>query len=294
MAPGHKILVVTEDPDRCDRIRSILTQHHYAHRYAMNGGKALRVYEQWPAELVISDYRLSGLETMQIVDLIRRMNQRARFVLIIDSSQELEFRQVTPNRVVAYLRDRFTDLELLQYIQRGLGTCDEFYNRRRYSRYKLAIDTHTILINPFTNSESRPIAGLIRDVSRSGLSMLVRQVLPVPAMLKLVLDLPQTRQSITMLAKSLSCTLTQMPNVYRLGAKFVGLLPPEMEQAIAEWDAEHPGVNSDLFMGKTFKQAVHEWLTANQDVLNDNLGDGVALSGLVEEVCSAHTETESD
>jgi CheY-like chemotaxis protein len=295
MAPEQKVLVVSEDPDRAQRILTILQKHHYAARCAGCGGEALKLYEAWPAELIISDYQLRGLQEMQLVELIRTMNQRARFILIITLGCNVDFHQITPNRVVAYLNEGFVEEELIQNVDYGFGVADGFYNRRRFSRHQLAMDTHCILINPFTNNESRPIAGLIRDVSRSGASMLVRQMLPVPAMLKLVVEIPQTRKSITMLAKSLSCTLTQIPNVYRLGAKFVGLLPAEMEQAITAWNADHVSPSeSDIFMGKSFKKAVEEWLVNHQDSLVDNLLDhDTPLPRLVDEVCTSPTDSDS-
>jgi len=295
MTSDRKILVICEDPARLQSMLQCLEREQYSVRGAGCGGEAITQYESWPAELVVSDIQLTGLQEMQQVELIRRMNQRVRFILLVNPGREIEYRQITPNRVVAYLRQGFSDEELIQHVQRGFGSADSFYNRRRFSRYKLAIDTHCILINPFTNHESRPIAGLIRDVSRSGLSMLVRQMVPVPAMLKLVVELPQTRRSITMLAKSLSCTLTQINNVYRLGAKFVGLLPPELEQAIGEWTADHPESHeTDIFLGKSFKKAVEEWLAKHQEDLAESLGDQeTPLPRLVEEVCTAPTEHES-
>jgi CheY-like chemotaxis protein len=295
MGPNQKILVVCEDADRARRILDILNGHGLETRHVKTGNEALQAYESWPADLVIGDYQPCDMQEMQLVEQIRSRNQRARFVLIIPHGQESEFCQVTPNRIMFFLRENFNDKELMQYAQHVLGAADDFYNRRRFSRYAMSIDTHCILINPFNDTESHPIAGLIRDVSRSGLSMLIRQVIPVPSMLKLVIDLAQTHQSITMLAKSLSCTLTQIPNVHRLGAKFVGLLPPEMEDAIAQWDIEHPDAKStDIFMGKSFRKAIEEWLAAHPEHLGERAGDHASvLPRVAREVCALPAEGES-
>jgi CheY-like chemotaxis protein len=295
MGANQKILVVCEDPDRARRIVEILSGQNLDTRHVKTGSEAMQAYRSWPADLVISDYQPSDMQELQLVERIRSQNHHARFVLIIAHGQESEFRQVAPNRVVSFLRENFNDKELMQYVQHVLGAADDFYNRRRFSRHTMSIDTHCILINPFNNTESHPIAGLIRDVSRSGLSMLVRQVIPVPSMLKLVIALTQTRQSITMLAKSLSCTLTQIPNVHRLGAKFVGLLPPEMEDAIAQWDIEHPDAKTtDIFTGKSFRKAIEEWLKAHPEHLSEGSGDHESnLPRLADEVCALPAEGES-
>jgi CheY-like chemotaxis protein len=287
MSEERKILVVSAHPQRIQKILTILDQYGFASRQAATCEEALELYERWPAELIVGDYQPQEREDARLVDAIRAKNKETRFILIVPREMEKDFACVTPGRIVAFLREGYSEAELLHHLQQGFGAADPHSNRRRYSRFKMAIDTHCILINPFTNHESRPLAGLIRDVSRSGLSMLVRQVIPVPAMLKLMIDLPRSNRSITMLAKSLTCTLTQMNNVYRLGAKFVGLLPPELEEAISDWKCiGTEESDTDIFMGKSFRKALEEWLTAHQGDLADRLIDAdTPLPRLVEEVC---------
>jgi CheY-like chemotaxis protein len=285
-----KVLVVSEQAERLQKILTILDRNRIDTRSAGSCGEALKIYETWPADLVIGDHKLTGMQEMQQVEVIRVMNENARFILILSREREEDFRYVTPSWIVAFVSDGFSETELMRHVHSALADAENFHNRRRFSRFRMALDTHCILINPFTNQESRSLAGLIRDVSRSGASMLVRQVLPVPSMMKLIVELPQSHQSIPMLAKSMSCTMTQMQNVYRLGVKFVGLLPPEMEEAIAEWKGANPGNGkdeSDIFMGKSFRKALSEWLEAHQGDLGEKLIDGeMPLPRLVDEVCT--------
>jgi hypothetical protein len=132
---------------------------------------------------------------------------------------------------------------------------------------------------------------MLRDISRSGVSMFVRQLFPVPCMLKLVINLRQGAP-MAMLAKSVSCTMTQIPGVYRLGAKFVGLLPHEINQAITRLNLKDLS-GSDHYMGKTFRDAVAEWLSAHQGRLAEAMpGLERPLNELVTELCQNSHDTD--
>jgi len=122
----------------------------------------------------------------------------------------------TRSRIVAYLGKPFNPEDMMHFVRGAFKIGEPSENRREYSRYPFNVETHCTLINPFDDQQSRSIAVLMRDISRSGVAMIVRQVVPVPAMIKLGFHLPE-QQPINMLAKSVSCALTQINGVYRLG-----------------------------------------------------------------------------
>jgi CheY-like chemotaxis protein len=266
----HRILVICEDPSILDRLGKHLCEQHFDVRCATSGTEALADQGDWIPELVVCDDHLGGVRGLDLIEALHQRHQQTRFILITPPGETPEFIHFQPKRIVVFLSKPFNPEDLMHYVRRALDLSDGMGNRREHSRYPFTIETHISLINPFDSSESRPIAGLMRDISRSGVSMIVRQLLPVPSMLKFVFLLPQQQHPVNMLAKSMSCMLTQIPGVYRLGAKFIGLLPAEVVDGILEMNAHAGQVSQeDIFMGKSFKEAAREWLAEHHQDFNN-------------------------
>ncbi len=264
MESHQRILVVSEDSAMLDQIGRFLAEQGYQLRCATSSDEALVCYPSWPAELVISDHTFSAMRGMDLADQLRKVNNRARFILITPPGETPDFGSGVRNRIVAFLSKPCSPEDLAHYVRGALGLSESVPNRREHNRYMFDIETHCILINPYDNTESRPIPALLRDISRSGISMIVRQLFPIPSMIKMMLNFNPAKGPTSLLAKSIACTLTQIPGVYRMGAKFAGLLPDEVEQAII--DLSHQS-GTDIYMGKTFKSAVGDWLALHQEKL---------------------------
>ncbi|MBS7845118.1 response regulator, partial [Pseudomonas fluorescens] len=58
----HNILVVDDEPKLCDLLASALGQNHVQVFIAGNGLHALKVLEQEDIDLVISDWRMPGMD----------------------------------------------------------------------------------------------------------------------------------------------------------------------------------------------------------------------------------------
>ena len=269
----HRILVVCEDITMLDRLGKYLGEQGFDVRCASEAPEAIACAAEWDAELVISDSRLGNMHGIELADAIRKTHPRTRFILITPPGETLEVSRATSSRVIAFLGKPFNPEDLMHFVHGAFTMSDGQFNRREHSRHSMIIEAHLALINPFDDTESRPIASLMRDVSRSGITMIVRQVLPVPAMLKIIFHLSSQQGVYTMLAKSLSCTLTQIPGVYRLGAKFIGLLPRELEKAFVKMSRDKASTDEkDIYMGKSFKEAAQEWLSTHQgDLVSVNL-----------------------
>jgi CheY-like chemotaxis protein len=216
--------------------------------------------------LVVCGWRLGNLAGAELVERVRAHHGRYRLIILTEPGQRLDITEATRNRIVAFLPHPWDARDLVRFAKAALELGEAHRNRREHNRYIYAMETHCDLINPFGDSEGRPIAAMTRDVSRSGMAMLVFQLIPVPAMLKITITLSDHTHPISKLAKSISCTLTPVPGVYRLGAKFIGLLPKGMEQSIAELSRPSAG-GADSNIGRTLKGAVHLWLDRNRDAV---------------------------
>ncbi|MCL5271445.1 MAG: response regulator [bacterium] len=294
MESRHRILVVSEDPGLTNHLGQFLADKGFDYRCMTSAEEALACYGDWPADLVIAEQAFTSMKGIELASWIHQDNPRVRFIMINSPGETPEFVDASRHRIVAFLSKPFNPDDLLYYIRGALGLAEPVLNRREYNRYLFHVETHCIIINPFDNSESRPIVALLRDISRSGVSMIVRQLFPVPCMLKLVLNLHRQGAPMNMLAKSVACTMTQIPDVYRLGAKFVGLLPEAINREIMQLN-RNDLAGSDIYMGKTFRNAVWEWLSEHPERIAEEVPGGERpLNELVAELCHNTYENEFD
>ena len=106
--------------------------------------------------------------------------------------------------------------------------------KRRYQRLPSDIKlSYTIIARvdstPFEFGNSVTI-----DIGPTGLAMLVDEPIPIPMLLQLQIRPPGSASSLFLLGKSTYCTPVEDIGMYRVGIKFVGMLPPEMDSLIQE------------------------------------------------------------
>ncbi len=285
----HRILVVSEDRETLNKLCEYLKTQDFELRAACSAAEAMTILEPWPADLVVCEEQLGQMHGLDMLSEVRKRNRRTRFLVLTAPGETPDFMRPSRDRLVAFLGKPFQPQSLVQHVRGSLGLDEAFANRRRHCRFSFNMETHCSLINPFDDSEGRPVAALMRDVSRSGLSMIVRQLLPVPSMIKLIIELPRQHTPIQILAKSISCTLTQIPGVFRLGVKFIGLLPQELEDLMLSTGNER-GSSTDIFLGKSFKTAVREWVSNHIHDLADIAHSGQTTEELVEELSKDSSE----
>ena len=153
------------------------------------------------------------LENMESID------SDIRYVLLSPPGQTLEIEHNCRKQKTTVMSQPVAPRDILQTVLHLLDSDEDSENRREHLRYTLNTDTQCVLVNPFQNVEGRPLPALIRDISRSGISMIIRQLMPVPAMLKLSIRLSDQTRAMTMLAKSISCSLTPDRGCISVGGK---------------------------------------------------------------------------
>lgn len=286
----RRVLVLTTDPGVLDLVNRCLPLSRFLIRAVGKKGDILTAAAEWNPELVISECELHGEPMLELLGDVHQAHPTARFIVLTQPGQTLEVMRSLRNRIAAFLAKPFKGDDLQYYVDGIFRSQATSQNRREHSRYMLSVETHAIVINPFDNSEGRPLVALMRDVSRSGASMIVRQLVPVPAMLRLVVQFSDQTHPTILLAKSISCMLTQIPGVFRVGAKFVGLLPRDLAEQLSSMQAgEQTPLSDDIFMGKSFRDAVHEWLSQHQETLPADTRHE-ALSSLAAELARAELE----
>jgi hypothetical protein len=106
------------------------------------------------------------------------------------------------------------------------------HDQRRHERYACHLKmTYTIL----STSDSTPYEYGVahsRNLSESGVSVLTEQRIRVPILMQLNINLPMRPFHLLILAKAIRCDLVPNSNLYELGLKFVGILPPEFKRLV--------------------------------------------------------------
>ncbi len=74
----------------------------------------------------------------------------------------------------------------------------------------------------------------LADLSRAGLGMTVDEPVPVPTLMQVQVQIPGHRGVVGFLGKSLYCVPTGGLDMYRVGLKFVGLLPTDLDSILAD------------------------------------------------------------
>ena len=106
--------------------------------------------------------------------------------------------------------------------------------RRTFPRteYKLKV-AYTILSHvdatPYEFGET-----ITKDISRSGVRLLLQEPIKVPQLVQLRISIPKHSHDIFILSKTVHCELIESEHIWEAGFKFVGLLPPNLEQFLEE------------------------------------------------------------
>ena len=107
-------------------------------------------------------------------------------------------------------------------------------DKRRYERLAKDVKISYTLIAKVDSTPFEFGNSVMTDISKSGLAMLVDMPIPVPMLMQLQLSLPSRPTGMFVLGKSIYCTPVEDIGMYRIGIKFVGILPPDIEDAIQE------------------------------------------------------------
>lgn len=78
-----RILVIDDQPDICDVIKTILEDGGHSVVVASEGAEGLRFYAKCPADVVITDLHMPGMNGL---DTVRAVRERSRDVKIIAMS----------------------------------------------------------------------------------------------------------------------------------------------------------------------------------------------------------------
>lgn len=133
--PRHRVLIVDDEDSILASLRRLLRREPYELVTARSGQEALRLMEQQPAELIISDYRMPG---MTGTELLREVQSRWPHTIRIILSGYSEVRAIidaiNTGAIYKFLSKPWNDEEVKLHIRRALEQYDLKLLSRRMAR----------------------------------------------------------------------------------------------------------------------------------------------------------------
>jgi two-component system response regulator HydG len=115
-----RILIVDDEIDLCMLLERFLAKHGYAVTTALDGGRGLKLLEQTPFELVISDFRLPDMDGLGFLKKAKRIKPECKVIVITGYSDIRMAVEVIKYGAVDYITKPLYPEELLSLIQETL------------------------------------------------------------------------------------------------------------------------------------------------------------------------------
>jgi len=115
-----KILVVDNDKDMCWLIASILREEGYSVDNAYDGESALLKINQYHYEILVLDYKLSGLSGLSILEKARQINPSNETIMISAFGNESVRAKAKELEVYAFLDKPFNIDRLKKTVKKAL------------------------------------------------------------------------------------------------------------------------------------------------------------------------------
>jgi hypothetical protein len=107
-------------------------------------------------------------------------------------------------------------------------------DKRRYQRFLREVKVSYTILSKVDSTPFEFGDSVTLDISRSGLALLLDEPVPVPILLQLQLRVPSRAYGLFVLGKAVYCAPVEEIGMYRVGIKFVGILPPDLETVLEE------------------------------------------------------------
>lgn len=114
-------------------------------------------------------------------------------------------------------------------------------DKRKYERYLCNLRmTYTILSSVDSTPFEYGVAHS-KDLSEAGVCIFTEHNIKVPILMQLNINLPMRPFHLLILAKALRCAKLTDSDLFEVGLKFVGILPPEFKRLVSELAPPLPG-----------------------------------------------------
>lgn len=117
---GHKVLVIDDDPDILALVTTLLDQEGYRVYSAASGEECISIFNEEHPEVVLIDFMLPGMNGLEIIRLIRRIDMEVPAIAITGQGNEKLAVDIMKAGAFDYLSKPFEGNELLSSVRRAL------------------------------------------------------------------------------------------------------------------------------------------------------------------------------
>jgi len=123
MEAAKTILIIDDEESVLYVLRNSLLKigHEYRILTATDGKSALKYFEKYQIDLVITDYRMSGMNGLELIDTIANVQPDTRMILITAFGTEEIEAEAQRHNVAAYLKKPLDLNQFRQIVKRTLG-----------------------------------------------------------------------------------------------------------------------------------------------------------------------------
>ncbi|HIJ40005.1 MAG TPA: sigma-54-dependent Fis family transcriptional regulator [Deltaproteobacteria bacterium] len=127
---GHRILIIDDELNICTRCVKILLKTGYAAQYALDGYEALKMVEERPFDLIITDLKMSSMGGMEVLRRVKDVHPDTMVIVITGYATVSSAVEVMKMGAFDYLPKPFTPDELRAVVHNALDAREaEIHNR---------------------------------------------------------------------------------------------------------------------------------------------------------------------
>lgn len=129
---GRKVLLVDDEPDVLDTLHSILSDEGYEVEIAHGGQEALDKIEEFPAEIVLSDYMMPGMCGVELLHTIKQRLPHIIPILITGrGDMKISIESINQGEIFRFLLKPWNNQELKMTLQTALQYHDVIIENER-------------------------------------------------------------------------------------------------------------------------------------------------------------------
>jgi two-component system probable response regulator PhcQ len=129
---GRKVLLVDDEPDVLDTLHSILSDEGYEVEIAHGSQEALDKIEEFPAEIVLSDYMMPGMCGVELLHTIKQRLPHVIPILITGRGDlKISIESINQGEIFRFLLKPWNNQELRMTMQTALQYHDVIIENAR-------------------------------------------------------------------------------------------------------------------------------------------------------------------
>ncbi len=115
----HKILVVDDEKDICDFVRSFFKERGFQMLVALNGDEALSLVKKEKPDLILLDIKMKGMDGIAVLKHIKEIDKNFKVIMVTALEDQDKMNEAYKLGACDYI----TKPLILDYLEQTVGKC---------------------------------------------------------------------------------------------------------------------------------------------------------------------------